>query len=239
VVIFAFALFTTATACVVPSMRMLRATTQRCSPTWTPSIITATRSQPERSQPERSQPERSQPGRSQPHSSAREVSVVRTTQRKTADFDVEQARAVTSAPTGSRPIGPRRDDSVTRLRFIAICSRGPSAREVGGGEISDAGTGSSPEPFSAHPSGGGPAPAGRPALPSRPRCHAVALAGQAGACPSGRPACHRLLHWRAHHAETTRHGHANSPSRISPPISSIANGTRAGRGIAASVSIVW
>ena len=87
-VVFSVAPSTTANGCLVPSMPIPRATTQRWSPKWTPSTINATRSRPERSRAS---------------SSPRAVSVAFTNRRDTADFDVERARAVTSAPTGSKP----------------------------------------------------------------------------------------------------------------------------------------
>jgi hypothetical protein len=64
------------------------ATTQQCSPQWTPPISNATRSNPLRSAL---------------MSSARAVWVMATTRRETADFEVPDAAWSTWTPTGSSP----------------------------------------------------------------------------------------------------------------------------------------
>ena len=76
---------TTASGCLVPSMPIPIATTNRWSAKCTPSTMSATRSSPDRSPAS---------------SSARAVSVASTKRRETADFDVERAAASTCAADG-------------------------------------------------------------------------------------------------------------------------------------------
>ena len=91
----------------MPSMPIPSATTHKCSPKCTPSIINATRSSPDRSMAS---------------SSASAVSVAATNRRETADLLVAVAGPFDRhpPPTGSRPVGYRRADSPASIRPIAI-----------------------------------------------------------------------------------------------------------------------
>jgi hypothetical protein len=77
-----------ASGTLVPSIVIPNATTQTCSPKWTPSTMKATRSKLDRSAPIRS---------------ARACSVALTNRREIADLLVEVASAAICSPTGSRP----------------------------------------------------------------------------------------------------------------------------------------
>jgi hypothetical protein len=81
---------TRASGCLAPSIEMPRATTQVCSPKWTPSTSNATRSTPLRSAL---------------MSSARAVWVMATNRRETADLEVPDAACSAWVPTGSSPSG--------------------------------------------------------------------------------------------------------------------------------------
>src|SRR5450756_1798611 len=86
-VVFSVLPSTSPSGCLVPSMPIPSATTHRCSPKWTPSIINATRS-------------RLPNGAAS--SSVRAVSVIATNRRETADLLVAEAARATSAQ-GDRP----------------------------------------------------------------------------------------------------------------------------------------
>ena len=149
-VVFSVEPSTSASGCLVPSMPIPSATTHRCSPKCTPSIINATRSSPDRSAAS---------------SSASAVSVAATNRRETADLLVAVAACSTCSPDRLQP------DRVAAGREPGQhpAHRHP-AQHLGGGEQLIGGHRQLAGTVDgAHPRPGSPAPAARPGSPSRPR----------------------------------------------------------------------